>query len=344
MTLQTRLTAGLLLITAIVIATGWFLLQETDTPDSLQQGIIALRRGDIQTGKELLDQHLQQHPADDSVRLLLADSLMSSDTNQAIDYLQSVTADSDQYATALRQLAVIGIQSGNSQLTEDSLKQLLVLDPQDAGSSLALSELYFHSERFDEALPQIHSTLELQPERAETYVLLADTLSLLGRHAEMVTPLTQAIQYSPELLSAHANLAFASIYAGDATVAKQEAEWCLQRDPELTSVRLVLAKALRDLGDHQQALQQTEQVLQADQDNLEAILLQADILLYQRDAESAYQNLAPLLQHHSENRTLVSHLARAAAMTGRREEARSLQDRLRSLLKESSKTRTQYPD
>ena len=299
---------------------------------SLEQAQQAFQEGRTTEGRQLWEEYLHTHADDHANRIVLAKLLIQPDVDAAINHLQQIPESSEQYAEAIKLLAVIGITNNLQQTAQDSLLKLLELDPNDPAALLALSEFYFHSARFKEALPVIRQTLEIQSDRAETHILLAETLSSLGRHAEMVEPLQKAIELDRENITAHSNLAFASLHAGDPESARSEANWCLSRDPARSEVRQVLASALRDLGLLEEALREIGIVLNASPSNLEARLIEAQILMFQHKPEQVYINLAPFLEQHGDNRKLVSHLARAAAMSGRMDEARELQQKLQSLI------------
>ena len=316
-------------VVGAVVAT---ISMQSDPVSLREQAQMAIREGRLAEGQKLWEEYLDTHRDDHASRLDLAKFLLASDVDAAASHLQVIPESSGDYAEALKLLAYIGITHGPGDTAEDALNRLLEIDPEDSAALLALSELYFHEARFKDALPLIHRTLNVQGERAETHILLADTLSSLGRHAEMVQPLRKAIELDPENLAAHSNLAFACIHAGDPEAARTEALWCLERKSEWPEVRRLLATSLRDLGMHEESLREIRIVLSSSPRDLDARILEAEILMFQRRPDLVYDSLLPLLADHGDDRTLISHLARAAAMSGRTEESMDLQRKLQSLI------------
>ena len=66
--------------------------------------------------------------------------------------------------------------------------------------------------------------------------------------------------------------------------------------------------------------------------NADCRIVEADLLLFQREADQAYKSLKPLYASHSNRRDFLSSLARAAAMSGRQEEARQYQQEIVPLI------------
>ena len=77
-----------------------------------------------------------------------------------------------------------------------------------------------------------------------------------------------------------------------------------------------------------EALEQIRLALTSSPTNVECRIVEADLLLFQRDAEEAYAVLKPLYPTHANRRDFLGSLARAAAMSGRREEARRYQQKI----------------
>ena len=90
----------------------------------------------------------------------------------------------------------------------------------------------------------------------------------------------------------------------------------------------------RNQGQIESAFQHIDQALQIDPQDFDSLLIKADLLLYQRQGEAAYAMLKPLYENHQSNRHYISALARAAGLTGKREEALELQKRNQELIKE----------
>lgn len=329
-----RLAAAMLLplLVLVVAGLGWWV----NRASPLKQARQLLAVGNTQAAAPLLRQYLELHPTDGEALLQLAGIESESDPRQAVELLQRIPMSDPHYAEALRQTALLGLTRELPEAAEMSLKSLVALNPDDFAARLALAELYFNSDLPKDALVHIEECLRLQPDRAQTLLLYAETLDDLGRQTEMVEPLERAIQLDPENFEIRANLAYALNQAGRIDEARMQAEKCLSRQPNAVDVRKILATILRNQGELDDALLHTRQVLAVLPGDLEMRLLEADVLLFQRQAEEAWQRLEPLYKQHAADRGLLSFLARAAQLTGRKEEARRFQGELLQAMQDNS--------
>ncbi|MCA9086253.1 MAG: tetratricopeptide repeat protein [Planctomycetaceae bacterium] len=300
-------------------------------------GLQKLKEGDDLHAGTLLEEWLKDHPDDFTVRGLLVDSYRSSGRSQdAIRHLkQLVEAPRNQNRRAehLRILAATASQVDDFLTAEYALKEILKDTPDAYAANLALAELYFRTERSTDALPYIEKSISANPGRAHSYLLMAEALSECGRHVEMVPWLEKCVELEPGLLAARANLAFAYQASGRTSAAIQEAEICLQQDPENVAVQFILAQCLRDEGRSSDSLQIVQSILKTQPMNLDAALLEADLLFFMKRADEAYEHLRPLAEHFPENRPLINHLMRAAALRGDRSSANHWKDVMERLLK-----------
>src|SRR5207253_1584463 len=79
---------------------------------------------------------------------------------------------------------------------------------------LSLAELYFAEQKFKQSLPHAKRVLALNPQRIESYRLVADIYDGLGRISEMVEPLETALELDPRDAEARLNLAYAYVWSG----------------------------------------------------------------------------------------------------------------------------------
>ncbi|MBT6495449.1 MAG: tetratricopeptide repeat protein [Planctomycetaceae bacterium] len=266
--------------------------------------------------------HLDANPKDYAARLELGELLKPIDASSALQQLQEIPASADEYPEAIWHIAHVATAGKRDALAEDALQKLDEVRPNDAGVALSLAELYYRTDRFAESLPWVKRAAHLQSGRAETWLLLAEVLDKLNRSGEMLQPLQEAIKLDPDLYDAHANLCYAFHFSDRLDEAEREAHWCFQRHPDDIAVRRWLAMILRDRGEYDEALEQIRLALTSSPTNVECRIVEADLLLFQRDAEEAYAVLKPLYPTHANRRDFLGSLARAAAMSGRREESR----------------------
>ncbi len=278
--------------------------------------------------------YLDESPEDHRARLELAELLKPMDSEAALVQLGKIPASTPEYPAAIRHIAHIAIVGKRNDLAEDALRKLDQVRPDDAGVALSLGELYYGTERYIQSLPWVQQAARLQPDRALTWLLLAEVLDHLKRPGEMPQPLRKAIELDPDLYPAHANLAYSLQFTGNPEEAEVEARWCLARQPKDVTVRRWLAMILRDCGEHDAALTEIRRAIAGSPTDVDCRIVEADLLLFRREAEAAYNALMPLYSIHSDRRDYLSSLARAAAMSGRREESRRYQQEIVKIIEE----------
>ncbi len=279
---------------------------------------------------------LAETPQDHAARLELVKLLKPLDAESAVEELRKIPPEAAEYREAVWHIAHIATVGQQDDLAEESLLKLNELGPNDLGVVLSLAELYFRTNRYAQALAWAEEARDLAPERAETWLFLSEILDGLNRRGEMLKPLQKAIQLDPNLYPAHANLVFALQFAGQSEAAIREARWCLDQNPEDTAVRRWLAMALRDQGEHETALVEIRKALATAPDDVSCRIVEADLLMFGRKAEEAYQALKPYYPNAADRRDFLGSLARAAAMSGRKEESRRYQQEIVELIKRQS--------
>lgn len=324
------------LVLLLAAGLGGYVYWRMNQPTILEQARALTTEGKRDEAIELLRQHLDRNPDDFSTRMRLVELLEISDPPQALLELQKVPADAEEYPTVMRRIAAIALVTRNEKESEQALQYLLERDKQDFAVQLSLAELYHQQKRTAEALPFAEAARDLKPNRAQTYLLIAEIMDDLHRPAEMVQPLMQAIRLEPSNYAAHLNLAYASLHAGDTQRVQREAEWCLVREPREVSAHRFLAEALRDEGDYAEAEAAIQKALKIDPLDIESRLLEAELLLFQRKAAEAWDRLIPLYEAQKQSREFLGLLARAAALSGRRERARELHQEILKLIPEEN--------
>ena len=317
---------------AVAVVVWWLRL-----PTARELAERAMDRGDLRTAERALLQHLTATPSDHSARLRLADLVHESDPLRALAHLRQIPEGSDQYLDAVRRIAGIYILANLHSEAEWLLKTVVAANEDDFGIQLSLAELY-HGNRDRKALavPHARKAIELQPQRARSYLLLAEILDDLNQIDDMVEPLQQAIKLDPDLYEAHINLAYAALFVGNVELAESEAKWCLQRDADDVAARRFLASVAQERGQIDLAFREIRSALKLAPQDRNCRMLEAELLLFQRQAARAYERLKPLVKEHSDYRPFLALLVRAAAMTGHRDEARGYERQLRRLMHDPS--------
>lgn len=326
-------TVGLMAVSAAGAYIAWVAPLASSRLDRARRDIA---RGNSHSAIKLYLAHLDAEPSDHAARLELGELLKPTDASASLAILQEIPAEVAEYPQAIWHIAHIATAGKRDILAEDALLKLDELRPNDAGVSLSLAELYYRTERFTEALLFAKRATRLQSTRAQSWLLLAEVLDHLNRPGEMLQPLQEAVKLDADLYAAHANLAYANYVSGQLDKAKAEALWCLQRHPNDIVVRRWLAMILRDGGEHGAAFQQVNLALEKSPGDVDCRIIAADLLLFRRDAQQAYDSLKPLYPKYADRRDFLGSLARAAAMSGRREESRRYQQEIIQLINQGS--------
>ncbi|MEQ9409564.1 MAG: tetratricopeptide repeat protein [Fuerstiella sp.] len=331
-----RTRIGFVMVITFVVAASALSWAWINRPDAgsgaLEQARLDVERGARYRAMKHYLVHLEESPEDWAAHLEFSELMKPLDSSLALEHLQKIPSSAPEYAQAIFHIAHIAVVEQQDSLAEDALLKLGQVRPDDAGVALSLAELYFRTQRYSESLSWVQQAVKLQPDRAMTWLLLAEVFDHLRRPGEMLQPLRKAIELDSDLYPAHANLVFALQYAGALEEAESEARWCLERQPDDIRVRRWLAMILRDQGEYETALRQIRLAIEKAPQDVDSRIVEADLLLFQREAEAAYKALIPFYDDHSDRRDYLGSLARAAAMSGRREESRRYQQQIVELI------------
>ena len=308
-----------------------------NSPSTLEIAEKSLATGDNEAAIHGFRLHLARFPEATDVRMKLANLLVTVDPAESVEHLRLIPQDDANYEEALRQIAFICLQADRSAEALEVLLQLEAVDSDDFAVQLSLAELYFHSEKFKDALPRALHAATLQPGRSETWLLIAEVRDGLRQKPEMIAPLQKAIELSPDSYKAHLNLSYAFHAAGDLSGAASEARWCLERNPDEVFALQIIASVARDEGRFDDAAAGVKQALFLAPRNVDCRILEADLLLYHRKPKEAYSRLKELHEEHKETYRYLGSLARAAAASGQIDEARQIHLALDSLRSEANR-------
>ena len=280
----------------------------SDKPDMIH--ILALRK------------HLLSRPEDSVARFELAMKLLSVDKQMALQEFQLIPKGSPLYLETQKRMAAIFIMSQQSSEAESLLKRLHVDYPDDFAVELSLAELYTDQRRFQEALPHIEKSIELKPDRIESYLLYAWALEELGRFAEMRAPLEMAIRIDPMHYFARSMLGFAYLQSGQIELASEQVSWCLQSDRKNGFVQETAAAVERERGNLDKAFEHAISAMKLSPERLDPLLIAADVLMYHKKPEEAYELLRDRYETGENAIRFLGAFARAASGSGHRSEAK----------------------
>ena len=317
-----RLTlAASVAIVVLVAVSGWWLRKsaEFETAD-----------GDARTSiyaaeQRLLLESLKQRPDHHGIRYRLAETFKETEPLVALKLFRQIPAEAKEYLPARRHMAYLCLTSRLDREAEHILLSLAGADPNDHAVHLALAELYFRRKEYRKALSHAERCSDLEPGRVQTYILIGDIHNQLDQIAEMIAPLQRALKLQPDLYVAHVNVAYAFLRTGELERARQETQWCLDRRKDDRYTLWLRASVARDQGHLEEAERALQAALQLAPDDLTCRLLESDLLISRSESEKAYTRLKSLQKQSNDKLLYLEALARAAAATGRQEEARRLE-------------------
>ncbi|MBI1347175.1 tetratricopeptide repeat protein [bacterium] len=305
------------------------------TPNYLEEARAAQMRGDTVAAISAMKSQLAIAPESSKTRLQLASLLRESDPDEALAVLRVIPESDANWTAALQETAIIHMLSGQTDEASAALEALVAVEPEHFGAQLSLAELYFNNHDPKKALPHAQVAAKLEPNRAQTFLLIADIHDVLQNYAMMIEPLQIAVDIDPDFYAAHLNLAYAHHRIGQLAEATTQAEWCLKKNSREVAALRILASVARSEGRFDDAEKWLAQALKVRPEDLDCRILEADLLLYQRQPQAAYERLKELYDSHSTTVRYLGALSRSAAAAGERDEARKLYQSVEELLQKS---------
>ncbi|HEV8714537.1 MAG TPA: tetratricopeptide repeat protein [Candidatus Binatia bacterium] len=190
---------------------------------------------------------------------------------EAVATLQEVLSRNPNKFGAHVVLALSYVQQWASQQSADS--QTLAQASAAAQRAIALSDpsfqghvvlgmVYLWQKQYDQALAEMERAIALDPNEAETYAALAETLSRVGRPKEAVGRAEQALGRKPLIADWHLYGVGAAYYlAGQPVEAVAPLKQYLTRYPNILGAHLTLAAVYSELGRETEARAEAAEVL-----------------------------------------------------------------------------------
>lgn len=317
---------GLLAVIAIIFVVLPAIQQEEIKREDIDQ---VLQQGDLKQSLLKIDQYLKSHPNDPEIILLKGKLLLESAPAQSMELLGKATEFPTTQESAQRVLAAVAMSKADYSTAEIYLHDLLEHSPDDEALLFSMAESLFHQKKFSAALSIIRVAIQKQPNRAESYLLMAEVLDELGRVIESVEPLKQALRISPENPVVHANLSYALFFSGDIKEARKHLSIALKKSPHNIALLVIKAKIQKEDGDVPSAVGTLRAILKASPQHEESRLLLAELYMFQNEPQAALELLEEIDgTKKTGHRTLIL-LSRAAWMAGETEKAKTYQAQIK---------------
>ena len=176
-------------------------------------------------------------------------------------------------------------------------------------------------ERFDEALPNLHKALELDPDLAMAHYNLGFVLDQQGKTEEAVSHYHQAIQLSPEFARSYNNLGLALLKLDKTNEAVDNYHKAIQLNPNFAAAYNNLGLALAIQKETDAAIKSYRKALELDPELEYAHLNLATVLTNQGRTDEAIRHLKKALQINPDYAEAHSDLGSHLLSQGRTEEA-----------------------
>lgn len=210
--------------------------------------------GFLEEAEQVLLKLHHEFPTEGSILISLAEIAIENDqTDQAFEYLEAINKTDDYYVDSLLVLADLYQVLGVPEVSEKKIKEAKAILPDEPVLTLALAELYFTMDRFQEAVTLYKQLIVSElPEGVSVNDRLGAALSMLGEFEEALPYLEEANQ---EEQTDHRlfQLAITYIQVKDNEKAIQLLEQLKVLNPTYEGVYLPLASCLLDEGRHPEA-------------------------------------------------------------------------------------------
>ncbi|MFF4416026.1 tetratricopeptide repeat protein [Streptosporangium sp. NPDC001559] len=168
---------------------------------------------------------------------------------EAARELRGAIAEDPQHPTAHALLAIALVEQGEVTEAAAEAGEAVRLAPDSWFTHYAAGQVHHRSGRADRALPAVTASLELNPEYAPIWELLARVHIRSGRWSEAAGAARQGLRIDPEDPDLASLLAVALVMLGDAAEAVPAAALAVRLDPESAAAHLAYGRAHLAFGD-----------------------------------------------------------------------------------------------
>ena len=179
-------------------------------------------------------------------------------TEDALRYLAEALKLDEKHVPSLLNVARVQLKRGAYAIAEQAANIARDLDPEKAEPHVVLADIQHELDQPEVALLHIERAIELEPEAADVRSFYGVLLKSLGRIEEARAQVRKAIDLNPKLYSAYSNLNDLETFGADHDLlAKMEEIFAGAEDPEserYVPLHFAFAKALEDAGDYVRAL------------------------------------------------------------------------------------------
>jgi tetratricopeptide (TPR) repeat protein len=218
---------------------------------------------DFESAEHAYRKAIQQKPGYIDAYNNLAIMLSGLDrTEDALRYLAEALKLDEKHVPSLLNVSRVQLKRGAYAIAEQAASIARDLDPEKAEPHVVLADIQHELDQPEAALLHIERAIELEPEAADVRSFYGVLLKSLGRIEEARVEIRKAIDLNPKLYSAYSNLNDLETFGADHDLlAKMDEIFAEAEDPEserYVPLHFAFAKALEDAGDYNRALEHYE--------------------------------------------------------------------------------------
>ncbi|KGX87956.1 tetratricopeptide repeat protein [Pontibacillus litoralis] len=248
-----------------------------------------LQWGMTDDAEEILYDLKQTYPEEYELTLLLADIYIDKEQDElAIDLLNEIPPDQEEYLSALVQLADLYQAQGLHEVAEQKLFLAKNIAPEEPVIDFALAELSFSNGEYKTCIPYYERALRRHSSvgEAEIPLRLAEAHAMLGEYEQSLDYFQATSDYTPDVLFRYG---FTAYRAERNDIAIRVWKKLMEEDPFYQSVYGVLAEALELDGQIEEAYQTAIKGIRKDEFNKDLYVQAGKLAFRLQDKREGYK-------------------------------------------------------
>jgi tetratricopeptide (TPR) repeat protein len=224
----------------------------------------------------------------------------------------------------LIQSAIADLDVGNLREADQTISQILALDPDQAQTYKILGDWYEVQRLFPEAISAYKKAIKLDPNFVEAYAYLAQVFRNTGEFEQAFLSYKKALNLRPSWTELYFQWGQAYFWSGDVPKAIRCYQKTLEQNPNHVHSYFALAMVYGQLGDTKRAIALYQRVIQL-QPNLANAYNNLGCLLFSKNdydgALSAWNNSLIYNENETENSLTYNNIGQVFAAQGKIKEA-----------------------
>jgi tetratricopeptide (TPR) repeat protein len=270
--------------------------------------------GIVDKAYEIIEELHFLYPEETQITLFLAELFLDLEKEEeAIDLLNTITADHEAYPQALLLLADLYQMQGLAEVSEQKLQEAKQLLPNEPIIDFALGELYFHQGKYKHAIPYYEFVMKEQATSISGIYIghrLAECLSATGEFEKSLDYYKQAVIEHEDLHTLF-GYGFTAFQGGFYKTAIQQFTKLKEADPHFSSLYLYLAKSYEHEGLLSESLETVQDGIKVDEYNKELYLFGGKVAIKSgrmEDAETLLRETLAIDPGHIEAAITLTHI------------------------------------